>query len=122
MGTEKGEGMEIVLADGSSFDAGRLKTEKWLSYLYYTEHHGINMERVEVVEQVSGRETLSYVLRTLEILEEDYGTRRVSPEENALIKTVLQWSEVSPGFPLLDGPALRNLRPLQHRPDQFILL
>ena len=89
--------MKIILDDGMSFEAERLEKEAWLSYLYYTEHHGINMERVEVVEQVSGRETLSYVLRTLEVLEEDYSAGRLEPKEYEIVKRVLEWSEVSKG-------------------------
>ncbi|MBR4733893.1 MAG: methyltransferase [Lachnospiraceae bacterium] len=89
--------MKIILDDGMSFDAERLENEAWLSYLYFTEHHGINMERVEVVEQVSGRETLSYVLRTLEVLEEDYSAGRLEPKEYEIVKRVLEWSEVSKG-------------------------
>lgn len=89
--------MEIILEDGISFEADRLETEKWLSYLYYTEHHGISMEHVEVVEQVSGRETLSYVFRTLDFLEGDRLAGRCTDEEYELVKTVLQWSEVSKG-------------------------
>ncbi|MBQ6094191.1 MAG: methyltransferase [Lachnospiraceae bacterium] len=89
--------MEIRLDDGMTFDAERLETEKWLSYLYYTEHHGVNMERVESVEQVSGRETLSYVLRTLALLEEDFQAGRLAAKEYEIVKTVLQWSEVSKG-------------------------
>ncbi|MBP5732969.1 MAG: hypothetical protein J6W66_03960, partial [Lachnospiraceae bacterium] len=89
--------MRIVLEDGISFDAERLKTEPWMSYLYYTEHHAVNMERVEVVEQVSGRETLSYVLRTLEVLSLDAKAGKVTPGEAELVKLVLEWSEVSKG-------------------------
>lgn len=89
--------MKIILDDGMFFDAERLENEAWLSYLYYTEHHGINMERVEVVEQVSGRETLSYVLRTLEVLEEDYAAGQLEPKEYEIVKRVLEWSEVSKG-------------------------
>ena len=89
--------MEIRLDDGMTFDAGRLEKERWLSYLYYTEHHGVNLERVESVEQVSGRETLSYVLRTLKLLEEEHQAGRLTAKEYEIVKTVLQWSEVSKG-------------------------
>ena len=89
--------MEIRLDDGMTFDAERLEKEKWLSYLYYTEHHGVNLERVESVEQVSGRETLSYVLRTLKLLDEDEQAGRLTAKEHEIVKTVLEWSEVSKG-------------------------
>lgn len=89
--------MKIVLDDGMSFEAERLETEPWLSYLYYTEHQGISMERVDVVEQLSGRETLSYVLRTLEILEEDFQKGELSEKEREIVKLALEWAEVSKG-------------------------
>ena len=100
--------MEIVLEDGASFAAERLESEAWLSYLYYTEHHGVSMERVEVVEQVSGRETLSYVLRTLELLEEDYQAGKLTDEEYEIVKLVLQWSEVSKGGSVKERAAWRS--------------
>ena len=43
--------------------------EKWYQYLYYTENIAVNMERVETVESITGRETLDYVLRTLAVLD-----------------------------------------------------
>ncbi|MCR5206018.1 MAG: methyltransferase [Lachnospiraceae bacterium] len=89
--------MQIILSDGMSFDSGLLETERWLSYLYYTENKSVNMERVEVVEQVSGKETLSYVLRTLDILETDHRNSKLTEEEYNTVKTVLRWSEVSKG-------------------------
>ena len=45
------------------------KSEKWYQYLYYTEHRAVNVERLEQIENVTGHETLDYVLRTLDILE-----------------------------------------------------
>ena len=84
--------MRITLSDGRSFDSELLEKERWLSYLYYTENKSVNMERVEVVEQVSGKETLSYVLRTLDILEADHKGGKLTDSEYDTIKTVLQWS------------------------------
>ena len=89
--------MEIKLADGMTFDSELIEQEKWQSYLYYTEYRGVNIERVETVEQVSGKETLSYVLRTLKILDQDLADGRLNKEEYKIIQTVLQWSEVSKG-------------------------
>ncbi|MBQ7487405.1 MAG: aminotransferase class I/II-fold pyridoxal phosphate-dependent enzyme [Clostridia bacterium] len=100
--------IKITLQDGRQFDAKRLEEEKWLSYLYYTENHGINMERVEVVEQLSGRETLSYVLRTLDILEEDYKAGLLQPNEYEIVKMTLQWSEVSKGGTVKEREYWRN--------------
>ena len=75
----------------------RLEKEAWLAYLYYTEHHGINMERVESVEQVCGRETLAYVFRTLALLEQDREAGKVTREEYEIVKLVLEWAEVAKG-------------------------
>ena len=100
--------IKITLQDGRQFDAKCLEEEKWLSYLYYTENHGINMERVEVVEQLSGRETLSYVFRTLDILEEDYKAGRLQPNEYKIVKMTLQWSEVSKGGTVKEREYWRN--------------
>ena len=46
-----------------------INMEKWYEYLYYTENVAVNIERVEKVEDITGRETLQYVLRTLSILD-----------------------------------------------------
>lgn len=100
--------MKIVLENGMDFEAERLEKERWLSYLYYTEHHGVSMEHVDVVEQVSGRESLAYVLRTLELLEEDYRAGELSEREYRLVKTVLQWSEVSKGGTVKEREHWRN--------------
>ena len=89
--------MEIILGDGTHFESERLEKEAWLAYLYYTEHHGINMERVESVEQVCGRETLSYVFRTLELLEQDLKAGKVTRGEYEIVKLVLEWAEVAKG-------------------------
>ncbi|MBR6478593.1 MAG: methyltransferase [Lachnospiraceae bacterium] len=89
--------MEIILGDGTHFEAERLEKEAWLAYLYYTENHGINMERVDSVEQVCGRETLSYVFRTLEILEQDFKAGKLSQREYEIVKLVLEWAEVAKG-------------------------
>ena len=88
-------GNMIILDDGSSFDEELLGREKWLSYLYYTENKGVNIERVEAVEQISGKETLSYVLRTLDILDKNKAGLTAAEEET--VRTVLCWSEVAKG-------------------------
>ncbi|MCR4597615.1 MAG: methyltransferase [Acetatifactor sp.] len=100
--------MRVTLEDGISFDTTLLEQKPWLSYLYYTENHAVNMERVEVVEQVSGRETLSYVFRTLSILSMDARAGKVSVEEYELVRTVLEWSEVSKGGSEKDRDAWRQ--------------
>ncbi len=100
--------MRVTLEDGISFDAMLLEQKPWMSYLYYTENHAVNMERVDVVEQVSGRETLSYVFRTLSILSMDARAGKVSVEEYELTRTVLEWSEVSKGGSEKDRDAWRQ--------------
>ena len=54
--------MEIILGDGTCFEAERLEKEAWLAYLYYTEHHGINMERVESVGFDMSRSVIDQVI------------------------------------------------------------
>ena len=44
--------------------------EKWYQFLYYTENIAVNIERVATVKDITGRETLEFVLRTLNILGE----------------------------------------------------
>lgn len=67
--------------------------DRWLKYLTETGHVYVNVERMESVEHVTSRETLMYVMRTLDVLDE------VSGEGNIrfLISTVLKWSEVAKG-------------------------
>lgn len=88
---------EIFLPDGLHFPERLLATEEWLRLLYYTEHRGVNPERVPSMEQQSGRETLSYVLRTLEVLTANATAYALTAEETTVVRTVLQWSEVSKG-------------------------
>ena len=76
--------------------------EKWYQYLYYTENIAVNMERVETVESITGRETLDYVLRTLAVLDmaelaDEQAAYRLSDADYSIIRTVLQWSEVAKG-------------------------
>ncbi len=71
--------------------------EKWYKYLYYTENVAVNIERVDVVEAITGRETLDYVLRTLKLLDEIRGDYNLTDREYEIIRTVLQWSEVAKG-------------------------
>ena len=85
---------EIFLPDGLHFSERLLATEEWLRLLYYTEHRSVNPERVPSMEQQSGRETLSYVLRTLEVLTANATSYALTAEETTIVRTVLQWSEV----------------------------
>ena len=87
--------------------------EKWYEYLYYTENSAVNIERIEKVGDITGRETLDYVMRTLAILDmitlredaksegaksDDYKSEdAVHQGDFGIVRTVLQWSEVAKG-------------------------
>ena len=81
--------MCFQIADGMRFPARLLATEEWLRLLYYTEHRGVNPERVPSMEQQSGRETLSYVLRTLALLSECAPSYGLTPEEYKMVESYL---------------------------------
>ena len=70
-----------------------LNKEKWLYYLVLTNNNAINLERVSVIEEVTGKETLDYVFRTLNILE----TSSIKNSLKEIIAKVLKWSEVAKG-------------------------
>lgn len=74
-----------------------LKKEKWLQFLCITNNLSTNVERVERISEITGYETLNYVLRTLEILEKEYEKDAIDEYSYNLIKKTLQWSEVSKG-------------------------
>lgn len=69
--------------------------ERYKKYLTQTENVYVNPERVESIDSISGNETLAYVNRTLEILNQQADT--LTDEEDNIIRTVLCWSEVSKG-------------------------
>ncbi|SEP67315.1 Methyltransferase domain-containing protein [Lachnospiraceae bacterium NE2001] len=71
--------------------------EKWYEYLYYTENVAVNIERVDKVEDITGRETLQYVLRSLSILDKIILRDNISEEYSGIVRRVLQWSEVAKG-------------------------
>jgi len=74
---------------------------KWLKYLTETRHVYVNTERIESVEHVSGRETVLYVMRTLDILDEfipgEGNSKRTDNPVYFLLSEVLKWSEVAKG-------------------------
>lgn len=70
-----------------------LNKEKWLYYLVLTNNNAVNLERVSVIEKVTGKETLDYVFRTLNILE----TSSIKNPLKEIIAKVLKWSEVAKG-------------------------
>ena len=72
--------------------------EKWYEYLYYTENSAVNIERVEKLGDITGRETLDYVLRTLSIMDMiQLSDRKLSDKDAELVREVLRWSEVAKG-------------------------
>ena len=85
------------------------KDEQWYQYLYYTENDAVNIERVDTVEGITGHETLDYVLRTLDILEENEkrGYAELTEREFDIIRTVLSWSEVAKGGSVKDREGWR---------------
>jgi len=76
-----------------------IKENKWLEYLTYTDNIYVNAERVKSISGISGKETIMYVLRTLDILDEIYSINDNKNDEETkfLIESVLKWSEVSKG-------------------------
>lgn len=85
---------EIIWAEGK-WNVSLLKREKWLYYLCLTQNNATNVERVEAISEITGFETVQYVLRTLKILE---GYKdRLSKHMYDILLNVLQWSEVAKG-------------------------
>ncbi|MBO4347025.1 MAG: hypothetical protein J5840_05235, partial [Lachnospiraceae bacterium] len=73
-----------------------LKENKWLEYLTQTDNVYVNAERVASIGEISGRETVTYVLKMLDILDE-IASDPLSEADKFIISTVLKWSEVSKG-------------------------
>lgn len=71
-----------------------LEEEPWLKYLVLTDNDAVNRERVDSIDSITGRETLDYVFRTLDILDD---LDHLDNEQRDIIRTVLQWSEVAKG-------------------------
>ena len=81
---------------------GELKEEaigenRWLKFLTETSYIYVNMERVESVEQLSGRETVLYVMRTLDVLDEFFAGDAKDSPAYFILSEVLKWSEVAKG-------------------------
>lgn len=92
--------MELSYRNQSIYKNGRwnvilLKQEKWLYYLCLTENNATNVERVSAVRDITGLETLQYVLRTLDILDEC--KEKLTEHQYKILEKVLQWSEVAKG-------------------------
>ena len=76
---------------------GVLGDGKWLEFLTETDNVYVNAERLESIGSLSGKETLMYVMRTLDILEEISKRDALAKEEKEIIETTLKWSEVAKG-------------------------
>ena len=82
--------------DGSLKD-GALEDNLWLKYLTCTDNVYVNAERLESMGSLSGRETLMYVMRTLDILEEIAKRESLGADTVSVIASTLKWSEVAKG-------------------------
>lgn len=87
--------MKDLLLTNGKWNPAILKKERWLYYLCITEHNAANVERIDSIQSITGRETLDYVFRTLDILE--HNRKHLSPANYERLKKVLQWSEVAKG-------------------------
>ena len=71
-----------------------VRKNRWLKFLTETSHVYVNTERMESVEKVSTKDTVFYVMRMLDVLDEI-----VKEDSNAkfILSEVLKWSEVAKG-------------------------
>ena len=83
-------------SDGS-LRQGALEEHVWLRFLTCTDNVYVNAERLESIGSLSGKETLMYVIRTLDILDEIAGRDKLSGDVKELVATTLKWSEVAKG-------------------------
>ena len=83
-------------ADGS-LRQGVLEEHAWLRYLTCTDNVYVNAERLESIGSLSGKETLMYVIRTLDILDEVADRDNLNDKVKELVATTLKWSEVAKG-------------------------
>lgn len=70
-----------------------LRNHKWIHFLYLTKEQHVNLEQVESLEKLPPNPVLSYVERTLWLLNE----MNLPINERSIIEDVLIWSEVSKG-------------------------
>ena len=90
---------DLFMGDGK-LDSALLKKNKWLKYLAVTDNVFVNYENVECMSAITGRETLEYVLRTLDLLADYEGCGDagwITGEEAEILRKVLQWSETAKG-------------------------
>ncbi|MCR4649046.1 MAG: methyltransferase [Lachnospiraceae bacterium] len=90
-----GSNFEIFFDKAGNVREDELKKNKWLEYLTVTDNIYVNAERVKSIGGISGKETVLYVIRTLDVLDEIRET--IDADTAFLVETVLKWSEVSKG-------------------------
>ncbi|GKU80792.1 class I SAM-dependent methyltransferase [Niallia sp. NCCP-28] len=73
-------------------DKTLLREQKWLQYLYLTKEKNVNLEQVESLGGIKDNPVLSYIEKSLEILN---GSLKVSEYEKEIIEEVLIWSDVA---------------------------
>ena len=92
-------------ADGQA-KPEQLAKNRWLAYLTQTDNVYVNAERLERMRDVSGRETVEYVMRTLDVLvealpEPEPGSsgaeNDLAVDAKQILREVLCWSEVAKG-------------------------
>ena len=76
---------------------GVLEENVWLRYLTCTDNVYVNAERLESMGSLSGKETLMYVIRTLDILDDIAKRDKLSDRVIQLVSETLRWSEVAKG-------------------------
>ena len=83
--------------NGGSLKQGVLEKHVWLRFLTCTDNVYVNAERLESMGSLSGRETLMYVIRTLDILDEVAERDKLGCKVKEIVGTTLKWSEVAKG-------------------------
>ena len=70
--------------------------KKWINYIYNSDKNKINYERVNNLKALSNKYVYNYVIKTLEILEEE----KENYNENIifLVEETLKWSEVAKSY------------------------
>lgn len=87
-----------IFNENGKFNSEVLKANPWLKYILITKNRAVNAEYVQSISSITGTETADYVLRTLEILENECPIDECfTIYDNEIVETVLQWSEVAKG-------------------------
>ena len=67
--------------------------KKWINYIYNSDKKKINYERVTCLKSLNNKYVYNYVLKTLEILEEE--KENYNEKTIFLVEETLKWSEVA---------------------------